>query len=131
MTSILGIDVAKDSLAVHLVQGKATRAKSFLNCPDGHRKLCRWLQDQDVTKLHVCLEATNVYHLGVATALSLAGYTVYVANPWSVKQYARAIMKRSKTDPVDAKLLASYCRANDALHPWSPLPPELILYHRS
>ncbi len=53
----------------------------------------------------VCLEATGIYSLDIAAALSKArGIEVMMANPGAVKEFAGALMRRSKDyaiDPVD------------------------------
>lgn len=124
MASFLGIDIAKNSLATHLVIDGSRKSKSFKNDQEGFSKLIEWLDAGHVADLRVCMEATSRYHRGVATALYEAGYTVHVANPWSVKQFARALFKRTKTDKSDAEVIAKYCEANINPHPWAPLPPE-------
>jgi len=124
MPSFLGIDVAKKSLSTHLVIDGVGKPKSFTNNRAGFSKLICWLAKRDVTDLRVCMEATSTYHRGVATALYEAGYTVHVANPWSVKQFAKALLKRGKTDKIDAEVIARYSEANINQHPWAPLCQE-------
>ena len=64
------------------------------------------LQNASVTR--VCVEATGVYHLDVAVALYDAGIDVMVVNPQAARRFAEAMMERTKTDPVDAALLAEF-----------------------
>jgi transposase len=50
---------------------------------------------------HAVLEATGVYHEAAALWLSDAGMTVSIANPPQVKDSARGLAVRTKTDGVD------------------------------
>lgn len=105
----IGIDVSCKELvvAVH-VGGKSHKAKAFENAPAGHQAIVDLLAKlKGETK--VCLEATGVYHFDLAVALSRAGIEVMVVNPKSAHNFAKALMKRSKTDAVDAGTLAVYC----------------------
>jgi transposase len=70
------------------------------------------------------LEATGHYSEGVAEALYTAGYPVSVVNPARVRGYADAQLRRNKTDALDARLLADFCRTQ-APEAWTPPPPEV------
>ena len=62
----------------------------------------------------VCLEATGIYHFDLTVALHrAANIEVMVVNPKASKHFAEALMKRSKTDKVDAEVLANYCQRMD------------------
>ncbi len=56
----------------------------------------------------VCLEATGQYHLDLAVALDDAGLELMVINPKVAKRFAEAMPTRTKTDAVDAKVLAQF-----------------------
>ena len=51
----------------------------------------------------VGLEATGGYETVVAASLSAAGLPVVVVNPAQVRAFAKALGKRAKTDPIDAR----------------------------
>jgi hypothetical protein len=52
----------------------------FWQCaPEGWRQLMAWLNEQKIKRVHACLEATGRYSLGIALALSEAGYAVHDA----------------------------------------------------
>lgn len=58
----------------------------------------------------MCIEATGIYHFDLAVALSRAeNIEVMVLNPRASHHFAKVLMKRSKTDAVDAEILAIYC----------------------
>lgn len=104
-----GIDVShKELVIVVSVKGKARKAKTFENTPSGHAivQLLSKLKGES----RVCLEATGIYHFDLAVALSRAeGIEVMVINPKASHNFAKVLMKRSKTDAVDAEILAIYC----------------------
>ena len=61
---ILGIDVAKQTLAVTLLTPTGEQHQTTCaNSPAGFAALHAWLQSHDVTTLHACMEATNVYSI--------------------------------------------------------------------
>jgi transposase len=73
----------------------------------------------------VVLEATGSYWVALAVTLHAAGYAVSVINPLQAHHFAKAQLRRAKTDPVDAQNLT---RLAAALQPavWTPPP---AVYH--
>jgi transposase len=124
----VGIDVAAASLAVVVLPaaGAPAPALSVANDAAGWRELQRHLRAQGCRPAATLLvmEATGSYWVGPATALVAAGWAVSVVSPASARAYARATLRRAKTDAVDAAGLAAYGRD---LRParWSPPPPEV------
>jgi transposase len=57
--------------------------------------------------------------------LHAAGYGVSVVNPAKVHHYAQSLPRRSKTDPLDAQVLAQFA-AERRPGPWTPPP---AIYH--
>lgn len=125
MDAILGIDIAKAKFVVALLtaEGKV-RHKSCANTPAGCRDLAAWLQRQHVTSVHACLEATGTYGEAVATWLHDAGHQVSVVNPAIIHAYARTQLARSKTDRIDAELIARFTAAHQP-PAWTPPALEL------
>ncbi len=125
----LGIDVAKAKLdcALRLPEGKL-RHKVVENSPSGFQALNAWLAKQRAETIHVCMEATGIYWEPVAEHLaSLAGITASVINPAQIKAFGASQMVRTKTDKVDAKLIAQFCFERRP-EPWqAPTPAELTL----
>lgn len=124
----VGIDVGSKELAVViLANGKTTKAKTYPNTPEGHAHLINVLNKyQDPAR--VCLEATGSYHFDLAVALSKAeGIEVSVVNPKASKSFAQALMQRSKTDLLDAEVLAQYCQRMDFKVWVCPEPNKLAL----
>jgi transposase len=104
-----GIDVSKDVLDVAVRRdGERVETARFDNEATGHRKLVSWLTKRGHTA-RVVLEATGTYSWDVALALHRArGIDVMVANPRAVKNFAGALMQRSKTDLTAATALREY-----------------------
>lgn len=125
MKSILGIDVAKAKLdvALQLVDGKI-RSKVVDNTPQGFAVLSTWLNKYGVTDLHVCMEATGIYWEAVAEFLADAGHKVSVINPAQIKAFGAAELVRTKTDRVDARLIARFCMAQHP-EPWQAPSPAI------
>ena len=121
-----GIDVSKDVLdvAVRRDEQRLETAR-FDNDAGGHRKLVAWLTKRGRTA-RVVLESTGTYSLDVALALHRApGIAVMVANPRAVKQFAGALMQRSKTDLTAAAALREYA-ARMPFVVWQPPAAEVL-----
>lgn len=125
MTAILGIDIAKAKFVVVLrtADGKRRR-KSCPNTTVGFAELAAWLQRQHVTHVHACLEATGTYGDALAVWLHDAGHRVSVVNPAVIHGYARAQLVRSKTDAIDADLIAHFT-ATQQPPAWTPPAREI------
>jgi len=125
MKHVLGIDVAKAKLdvALRLPDGKI-RNKVVDNSPPGFEVLSAWLAKHEVTELHACMEATGTYWEAVAEFLADAGHTVSVVNPTRIKGQGAASLVRSKTDKVDARLIAEFCVTQHP-EPWQPPLPAI------
>ncbi len=116
----LGLDVAKLKFNACLMRavGKL-RHKVFPNNPDGFTRLCDWLKKQGVTRVQACLEATGTYGDSLAAYLHEQDHLVSIVNPAAIKAYAQSHLSRTKTDRVDAALIARFCveRKPPAWHP--------------
>lgn len=125
MEASLGIDIAKAKFAVALLTGDGqVRHKRCVNTPAGFAALAAWLQRQQVTTVHACLEATGTDGDALATWLHDAGHVVSVVNPASIHAYARTQLARSKTDRLDAELIARFT-ATQQPAAWVPPAPEI------
>jgi transposase len=70
------------------------------------------------------MEATGRYYELLAEFLYSAGHCVSVVNPARIKGYAQAELKRSKTDELDAGLIARFCQKQNP-KAWKPLDKEI------
>jgi transposase len=121
----LGLDLAKLKFnACLLCEDGKLRHRVFPNTPVGFAQLIEWLGRQQVTRAHACLEATGTYGDSLATYLHEAGHVVSLVNPASIKAYAQSVLSRTKTDRVDATLIARFC-AERRPPAWAPPSPQL------
>jgi transposase len=120
MLTIVGVDIAKESFTATLLSatGKKYR-RQFSNSPAGHQAFLAWLKKHSQGSIHVCLEATSIYWEEVAERSHEAGYEVSVVNPARIKGYALSQLRRSKTDPLDADVIADFCRTQQP-QLWQP-----------
>ena len=119
----LGIDVSKAKLdcALRLPNGKF-RCKAVDNNAQGHAGLVEWLARHEAADVHICMEATGVYWENAAQFLSSNhGFAISVANPAQIKAHGASRLARTKTDAVDARLIADFCaeRSPPAWQPFS------------
>lgn len=125
--SVVGIDVSKATLDVVLLSGDSdSLSRSVENTQDGFAELLDWIDREtksSLKKIHVCLEASGRYHLPVARYLHEQNMMVSVVNPRRTSAYAKSQLARSKTDQVDAALLARYCQREEPSR-WHPASSE-------
>lgn len=122
----VGIDVSKSTFhACYLADSKA-RPKTgvFTADPPGHAKFLLWLDRVGTRQsLHLCLEETGCYGRALAAFLHQAGHHVSVINAALIKNYGRSLNLRTKTDRVDAQLIAGYTLERIPAR-WQPLEPQ-------
>lgn len=116
--AVAGVEVSADVLVVACDNGQM-RSSEFPNTTAGHQQMLRWLRKQ-AAQVRLCMESTGLYGLDAALALhQQPGIEIMVANPRSVRHFGCAMMQRSKTDPIDARLLVEYARRMP-FQPWQP-----------
>lgn len=121
---VLGIDVSKRKFDVALIDQGKLKNKVCSNSLEGFRTLQVWLTKQGVQQVHACMEATGTYGEALATFLVEAGMIVSMVNPACIKGYALSELIRTKTDKVDAALIARFCEARRP-GAWKPDPQEV------
>ncbi|ESA33602.1 transposase is116 is110 is902 family protein [Leptolyngbya sp. Heron Island J] len=122
----LGIDVGKHKLyaALLLRADKKPKRKTVSNDASGHQALVNWLAYHQVERVHACVEATSTYAHPVARTLHEQGHVVTIANPKQIKAYGESLLVRTKTDRVDASLIAQFCFERKP-RAWTPPAPEV------
>src|SRR3954451_2437440 len=103
----VGIDVSKRCLDVAI--RPAGETLGIDNDDAGIKKLMKTLAKWSPQL--IVLEATGGHEYAAAYALMKAGLPVAVVNPRQVRDFARAVGKLAKTDPIDAKILAHFAEA--------------------
>ena len=97
----IGIDISKSHFDAFRQEEQETR--QFENTPKGIRALIRWLGKTPVAR--IVFEPTGPYHRALETALS-GKFPLVKVNPLQARRFAEACGTRTKTDAVDARILA-------------------------
>lgn len=124
---IVSVDVSKDELVVCLgslfdnQQTKFSSKATFANSLKGARHLLKWAvkMSQKGVPFGFVMEATGVYHETLAYYLHQKGQPVSVLLPTQTKAYAKSLNLKSKTDSIDAQMLAQF-GLERALQAWQP-----------
>ena len=127
----LGIDVGKKDLHCHLIGPGEPCSARFDNTPAGIAQLLRWARKTSPpARLRACLEQTGHYGDAIAEALHNSGLAaLHLVNPQRIKAFGMQKLRRNKSDTADARLIASFLKAEHAdLRPWQPrsLPQQKI-----
>lgn len=128
---VIGVDISQDSLDVFSIRrsdGKEHFRGSYKNSKQGFRKFLRE-NCKEKTKVQVVLEATGNYHYQFVVFLEEQGIAKSILNPLSVKRYAQMKFKRTKTDKLDAEIIARY--GYEQRPPFDQLPSEEQRHLRS
>lgn len=101
----IGIDVSSKELVVVVsVKGKVRKARTYENAAPGYKSVIQLLLKLK-GEVKVCIEATGIYHFDLAIALSrIKEIGVMVINPKASHNFTKVLMKRSKTDDIDAEV---------------------------
>jgi len=106
----VGIDIAARTASVAFATSTTEVEPAFeiTQSPRGFDKLIKRLEKLDYRpeEVLVIIEATGNYWLNLGHRLDQGGYAISVINPSSAYYYAKASLKRDKTDEIDAQTLA-------------------------
>lgn len=123
----VGIDIAAKTCAVSWMRlsSQPARAITIDQTPRGFTELQQRLiaLEPDPQAILVVMEATGTYWMRLATALIDAQIGVAVINPAQAHDFAKALLKRSKTDAIDAQTLTVLAARLQPAR-WSP-PPQV------
>lgn len=107
MTSFVGLDIGSKSVDMCVRHdGRNGPVERFSQTPESHQQLVEKLKK--LAPEVITMEATGIYYLDLAVALHEAGLPVAVINPKSFRRFAELTLTDTKTDPIDAALLAEY-----------------------
>ena len=104
---IVGIDVSKDRLDVHVQPG----GEAFWVSRDGDGLAALVERLRPLRPGLVAVEATGGFETTTAAAVAAAGLPLVVVNPAQVRAFAQALGRRAKTDPIDAEVIARFAQA--------------------
>jgi transposase len=119
------VDIAAATAAVawQTPHQKPGKPMTIEQTPEGfsllHQRLTK--TGRSPPEILVVMEATGIYWLALATFLARHGYAVSVVNPAQAHHFAKALLKRAKTDAIDAQTLTQLaaCLQPDL---WTPPP---------
>ena len=133
----VGLDISKDTFAACFSQRQADRefrilsSKSFKSTGSALQQFDKWIQKYrcEGVALHFLMEATGVYYEELAYFLNTKGYRVTVLLPNRTAAYAKSLDYKSKTDKIDAQMLAQMSLERN-LPKWEPLSSEMLKIKR-
>lgn len=112
----VGIDVSKDKLDIAVKAAEASGTVSpakraaetwtTANTKSDCETLVRRLQAMQPER--IAMEATGGYEQRVFRALREAGLPAVIVQPLNVREFARAMGKKAKTDLIDALMIAYF-----------------------
>ena len=129
----VGLDISKDTFVACFSQRQAGKSFHILStrtfkCTNGaFEQFHKWVQSQRYTSapLQLLMEATGVYYEELAYFLHAKGYPLTVLLPNKTAAFARSLSYKSKTDSIDAKMLAQMSIERD-LPRWVPLSEGML-----
>ena len=129
---VLGIDIGKREVFVNLQDSDGWSAPQVLgqrgpvaNTAAGFQQLAEWLEKRvdNIRDVEVVMEATSVYWERYAYFFHALRCLVSVVNPAQIKYFARSVLRRGKTDAMDAEIIARY---GHVMHPAGWVPPRTV-----
>lgn len=118
----IGLDIAKSTFVAAYHASLGFQVQSF---PNDVRGIKQFISTLNVQEHHCVMEATGTYGMLLLYLLSDGGFRVSMINPKQIKHFARMMMSVTKTDAVDAKLIALY---GDKMTPSSfKMPSKAII----
>ena len=122
----VGIDIAKASFTAALWQdGTGQPLGTFPNTATGMAALADAVSPiqrrSGARHVQLVVEPTGGYELALASFGLQQGWRVAMPNPRQVRDWAKGLGRRAKTDAQDALLLARF-GADHPLPAWAPLP---------
>ncbi len=117
----IGIDVSKSSLDVFILPNNTRLTVS--NDKPGHARLSALFARLEHPSL-IVMESTGRYHRKVSEHLSATGLAVCVISPYKTFSFGRAMGLNTKTDKVDARMLACFAMV---MQPVPKPPPSRAL----
>lgn len=125
----VGVDIAaRTAVAAWILPGKPiTCPRTIEQSASGFASLQADLLATGVApaQILVVLEATGSYWLNLALTFRQSGFIVSVINPTQAHDFAKALLKRAKTDAIDAQTLAQLAERLQP-PPWNPPPPIAV-----
>ncbi len=128
----VGIDISKATFTACFCSSysngrvEASHVVKFNNSKSGFNQLLKWVRKSKASlgEIVFAMEATGIYYEPLAYHLSNLKLRVAVVLPNKVKHYAISLNVKSKTDVIDARIIAQM-GAERSLELWQPPLPVL------
>lgn len=128
----IGIDVGKQTHYVYVVDNEGAaclpKATAIANTREGYAQLQVLIEAATARSVPATVtigcEATGPYWLNLYEFLTARGYRVVVLNPFYVKARRGTTLRGTKTDTVDARLIAAIIRRDKV--PLSHIPDAAV-----
>lgn len=130
----VGVDISKDDFVARLVhviahdgQIKKIRRRKFPNTLKGFQSFKEWLDTYTLSDVYlvIMMEATGVYHENLAYYLHDLHFSVSIQLANKVKAFAHSLNEYSKTDPIDADIIARMA-AERQVSIWHPKSSKML-----
>lgn len=130
MSYFVGIDIAKNKHDCFIVTGDGEVIRNSFTFPNNYEgfQILKVTLDQldHSQKIKIGLEATGHYGKNLKQFLTSIGYEFSELNPYLVKKFIQSItLRRTKTDKVDAQMIAKFIQA-EASKPTVPLSYNIL-----
>lgn len=119
----LALDIGSRKHAYAFAFDSRRKCGEVSNAPDALRSFLNERLQQGPVRMLV--EATGIYYLDVALLAHKLGVEVMVINPRAAHHFAQAMLQRSKTDRLDAKMLLEFLKRM-TFQAWTP-PRKALL----
>lgn len=108
----VGVDVGQEELVACM---EGFKPCCFKHNANGIRKMYSWSRNiAGDSELCFCLEATGVYGYSLATSLAKRfEVQVSVVNPARIASFAKAQLRRTKTDSIDARVILAFAQSQN------------------
>lgn len=129
----VGLDISKDTFVACFSQRQTGKSfhilssKTFKCTRAAFEQFHHWVQRlrHASAPLQLLMEATGVYYEELAYFLHAKGYHLTVLLPNKTAAFAKSLSYKSKTDAIDAKMLAQMSVERD-LPLWNPLSDSML-----
>lgn len=133
----VGLDISKDTFVACFSQRQTGKSFHILSCRTfkctngAFEQFHRWVQNQRHASapLQLLMEATGVYYEELAYFLHAKGYPLTVLLPNKTAAFAKSLSYKSKTDAIDAQMLAQMSLERD-LPTWVPFSHSMLVIKR-
>jgi len=120
----VGIDVSKTSFHACLIDSSQNilLSQSFPLNYQGIKSFTKTLPHVSKKSILIGIESSGCYHLNLITYLVNHNFICVILNPILIKNFAKLSLRKTKTDPIDAKTIATFL---SQFH--QKLPPQSFL----